>query len=332
MQLMKAIEIVRPGGPEVLTPCERARPQPAPGEMLIAVTASGVNRPDVLQRKGLYPMPPGVSDLPGLEVAGTVAGGDSAELAAAGWALGDRVCALVAGGGYAQYCVAPIGQCLPVPDGLSDVEAAALPETFFTVWQNVFEIAKLRPGETLLVQGGSSGIGVTAIALAKAWGCRVIATAGSDEKCDACLRLGADHAVNYRTQDFVAEVRKLTGERGADVILDMVAGEYIGRELQCVAEDGRIAVIAVQGGAAAQIDAGLLLRKRIALTGSTLRPRSVAYKTLLAQALREQVWPLISKGVVRPVVHQVFDAAQAAQAHALMESSVHVGKIVLRWS
>ena len=300
--------------------------------MLIAVTASGVNRPDVLQRKGLYPMPPGVSDLPGLEVAGTVAGGDPAELAAAGWALGNRVCALVAGGGYAQYCVAPIGQCLPVPDGLSDVEAAALPETFFTVWQNVFEIAKLRPGETLLVQGGSSGIGVTAIALAKAWGCRVIATAGSDEKCEACLRLGADHAVNYRTQDFVAEVRKLTGERGADVILDMVAGEYIGRELQCVAEDGRIAVIAVQGGAAAQIDAGLLLRKRIALTGSTLRPRSIAYKTLLAQALREQVWPLISKGVVRPVIHQVFDAAQAAQAHALMESSVHVGKIVLRWS
>jgi NADPH2:quinone reductase len=300
--------------------------------MLIAVTASGVNRPDVLQRKGLYPMPPGVSDLPGLEVAGTVAGGDPAELAAAGWALGNRVCALVAGGGYAQYCVAPIGQCLPVPDGLSDVEAAALPETFFTVWQNVFEIAKLRPGETLLVQGGSSGIGVTAIALAKAWDCQVIVTAGSDEKCAACLRLGADHAVNYRTQDFVAEVRKLTGERGADVILDMVAGEYIGRELQCVAEDGRIAVIAVQGGAAAQIDAGLLLRKRIALTGSTLRPRSVAYKTLLAKALREQVWPLISKGVVRPVIHQVFDAPQAAQAHALMESSVHVGKIVLRWS
>lgn len=332
MQQMKAIEIVRPGGPEVLTPCERARPRPAPGEMLIAVTASGVNRPDVLQRKGLYPMPPGVSDLPGLEVAGTVAGGDAAELAAAGFALGDRVCALVAGGGYAQYCVAPTGQCLPVPAGLSDVEAAALPETFFTVWQNVFEIAKLKPGETLLVQGGSSGIGVTAIALAKAWGCRVIVTAGSDEKCAACLRLGADHAVNYRTQDFVAEVRRLTGERGADVILDMVAGEYIGRELQCVAEDGRIAVIAVQGGAAAQIDAGLLLRKRIALTGSTLRPRSIAYKTLLAQALREQVWPLVSRGVVRPVIHQVFDAAQAAQAHALMESSAHVGKIVLRWS
>ncbi|MEI8264387.1 MAG: NAD(P)H-quinone oxidoreductase [Betaproteobacteria bacterium] len=329
---MKAIEIVRPGGPEVLTPCERDRPQPAPGEMLIAVSASGVNRPDVLQRKGLYPMPPGVSDLPGLEVAGTVAGGDAAELAAAGWTLGDRVCALVAGGGYAQYCVAPIGQCLPVPAGLSDVEAAALPETFFTVWQNVFDIAKLKPGETLLVQGGSSGIGVTAIALAKAWGCRVIVTAGSDEKCAACLRLGADHAVNYRTQDFVAEVKVLTQGRGADVILDMVAGEYIGRELQCVAEDGRIAVIAVQGGTAAQIDAGLLLRKRIALTGSTLRPRSIAYKTHLAQALREQVWPLVSKGVVRPVIHQVFDAAQAAHAHALMESSVHVGKIVLRWS
>ena len=332
MQQMKAIEIVRPGGPEVLTPCERDRPQPAPGEMLIAVTASGVNRPDVLQRKGLYPMPPGVSDLPGLEVAGTVAGGDAAELAAAGWALGDRVCALVAGGGYAQYCVAPIGQCLPVPAGLSDVEAAAVPETFFTVWQNVFEIAKLQPGETLLVQGGSSGIGVTAMALAKAWGCRVIVTAGSDEKCAACLELGADHAVNYRTQDFVAEVRKLTGERGADVILDMVAGEYIGRELQCVADDGRIAVIAVQGGTAAQIDAGLLLRKRITLSGSTLRPRSVAYKTMLAQALRERVWPLISRGTVRPVIHQVFDAAQAAQAHALMESSTHVGKIVLRWS
>jgi NADPH2:quinone reductase len=332
MQQMKAIEIVRPGGPEVLIPCERDRPQPAPGEMLIAVTASGVNRPDVLQRKGLYPMPPGVSDLPGLEVAGTVAGGDPAELAAAGWALGDRVCALVAGGGYAQYCVAPVGQCLPVPEGLSDVEAAALPETFFTVWQNVFEIAKLQPGETLLVQGGSSGIGVTAIALAKAWGCRVIVTAGSDQKCADCLRLGADHAINYRTQDFVAEVRKLTGERGADVILDMVAGDYIGRELQCVAEDGRIAVIAVQGGTAAQIDAGLLLRKRITLTGSTLRPRSIAYKTMLAQALRERVWPLIGQGAVRPVIHQVFDAVQAAQAHALMESSVHVGKIVLRWS
>jgi NADPH2:quinone reductase len=329
---MKAIEILKPGGPEVLLPCERDLPQPQAGEMLIAVHASGVNRPDVLQRKGLYPMPAGVSDLPGLEVAGVVAGGDPAELAAAGWALGDRVCALVAGGGYAQFCVAPIGQCLPAPANLSDIEAAALPETFFTVWQNVFEIAKLQAGETLLIQGGSSGIGVTALALAKALGCRVIVTAGTDEKCAACVALGADHAINYRTQDFVAEVKALTQGRGADVILDMVAGDYIGRELQCVADDGRIAVIATQGGNSSQIDSGLLLRKRIALTGSTLRPRSIAYKTRLAQALRDRVWPLIEKGVVQPVIHRVFDAADAAQAHALMESSAHVGKIVLRWS
>ena len=329
---MKAIEIVQPGGPEVLRPCERVRPEPAAGELLIAVTASGVNRPDVLQRKGLYPMPPGVSDLPGLEVAGTVVGGDPEELAAAGWALGDRVCALVAGGGYAEYCVAPIGQCLPVPAGLSDVEAAALPETFFTVWQNVFHIAALQPGETLLIQGGSSGIGVTALALAEALGSRVIVTAGSDEKCAACLALGADHAINYRTQDFVAEVKALTQGRGADVILDMVAGDYIARELQCVADDGRIAVIAVQGGTASQIDAGLLLRKRVALTGSTLRPRSIAYKTRLAQDLRQRVWPLIEQGAVKPVIYRVFDAVEAAQAHALMESSTHVGKIVLRWS
>ena len=329
---MKAIEILKPGGPEVLLPCERDLPQPQAGEMLIAVHASGVNRPDVLQRKGLYPMPAGVSDLPGLEVAGVVAGGDPAELAAAGWALGDRVCALVAGGGYAQFCVAPIGQCLPAPANLSDIEAAALPETFFTVWQNVFEIARLQAGETLLIQGGSSGIGVTALALAKALGCRVIVTAGTDEKCAACVALGADHAINYRTQDFVAEVKALTQGRGADVILDMVAGDYIGRELQCVADDGRIAVIATQGGNSSQIDSGLLLRKRIALTGSTLRPRSIAYKTRLAQALRDRVWPLIEKGVVQPVIHRVFDAVDAAQAHALMESSAHVGKIVLRWS
>jgi NADPH2:quinone reductase len=297
----------------------------------VAVRASGVNRPDVLQRKGLYPMPPGVSDLPGLEIAGTVAGGDPAELAAAGWRMGDRVCALVAGGGYAERCVAPIGQCLPVPAGLSDIEAAALPETFFTVWQNVFEIARLQPGETLLVQGGSSGIGVTAIALAKALGSRVIVTAGTDEKCSACVALGADHAINYRTRDFVAEVLQLTGGRGADVILDMVAGDYLGRELRCVADDGRIALIAVQGGTKSEIDAGLVLRKRVALTGSTLRPRPVAYKTMLARALREKVWPLLEDGRVRPVIHRVYPAAQAAAAHALMESSAHVGKIVLQW-
>ncbi len=328
---MKAIEIHQPGGPEVLRACERPDPVPQAGELLIDVAASGVNRPDVLQRKGLYPMPPGVSDLPGLEIAGTVAGGDPAELAAAGLALGDRVCALVAGGGYAQRCVAPIGQCLPVPKGLTDIEAASLPETFFTVWQNVFDIARLEPGETLLVQGGSSGIGVTAIQLAKAIGCRVIVTAGSDDKCAACVQWGADHAVNYRTQDFVAEVKRLTSGKGVNVVLDMVAGDYIGREFECMADDGRIAVIAVQGGTKSAVDAGLLLRKRITLSGSTLRPRPIAYKTRLARELRDRVWPLIESGRIKPAVFRVFPAEQAAQAHALMESSTHVGKIVLQW-
>jgi NADPH2:quinone reductase len=328
---MRAIEITAPGKPDVLQPCERDTPVPRAGELLIAVQASGVNRPDVLQRKGLYPMPPGVSDLPGLEVAGTVAAGAPEDLAAAGLAIGDPVCALVAGGGYAQFCAAPAGQCLPIPRGLSPVEAASLPETFFTVWQNVFDIARLQAGETLLVQGGSSGIGVTAIQLAKAWGAQVIVTAGSDAKCAACLALGADQAINYKTQDFAAEVRRLTAGKGADVILDMVAGDYLGRELACAAEDGRIAVIAVQGGTAAHIDAGLLLRKRIALTGSTLRPRTVAYKTAIALALKTHAWPLIEAGRIKPVIHQVFAAEQAAQAHALMESSTHVGKIVLNW-
>jgi len=329
---IRAIQITAPGGPEVLQPCERPQPEVRPGELLIAVQASGVNRPDVLQRKGLYPVPPGVSDLPGLEVAGTVVGGAAEDLAAAGLALGDAVCALVAGGGYAEFCVAPAGQCLPVPQGLNMVQAGSLPETFFTVWQNVFHIARLQPGETLLVQGGSSGIGVTAIQLAKAFGSQVIVTAGSDEKCAACVALGADYAVNYRTQDFVVETKRVTGGKGADVVLDMVAGEYIGRELQCMAEDGRLALIAVQGGTASAIDAGLLLRKRLAITGSTLRPRSVAYKTQLAQALKEQVWPLIESGRVKPVIHQVFPAALAAEAHSLMESSTHVGKIVLSWT
>jgi NADPH2:quinone reductase len=329
---MHAIEIRQPGGPEVLVPTERPDPVPRAGELLIAVTASGVNRPDVLQRKGLYPMPPGVSDLPGLEVAGTVAGGSAEDLAAAGLKIGDRVCALVAGGGYAQRCVAPAGQCLPVPGGLSDIEAAALPETFFTVWQNVFQNARLKRGETLLVQGGSSGIGVTAIHLAKAFGATVIVTAGSDDKCAACLKQGADHAINYRTQDFVAEVKRITGGRGANVVLDMVAGDYLPREVECTAEDGRIAVIAVQGGTKAALDVGAVLRKRLAIIGSTLRPRSIAYKTVIARELREQVWPLIEAGKVKPVIHTVFAPAQAAQAHALMESSVHVGKIVLDWS
>ena len=310
---------------------QRPDPVPAAGELLIAVKASGINRPDVLQRKGAYPPPPGASDLPGLEVAGVVQGGSEADLAAAGLKIGDRVCALVAGGGYAELCVAPAGQCLPIPAGLSDVEAAALPETFFTVWQNVFHIARLKAGETLLVQGGSSGIGTTAIMLAKAIGATVIVTAGSDDKVAACVKLGADHGINYRTQDFVAEVQRITGGKGADVVLDMVAGDYIGREIECLATDGRLALIAVQGGTKSAIDAGLVLRKRIAIVGSTLRPRSVDYKTVLAQELRATVWPLIEAGRVRPVIHSTFPAAQAAQAHALMESSSHVGKIVLSW-
>ena len=328
---MKAVEITAPGGPEVLRLAERPVPTPAAGELLIGVSASGINRPDVLQRKGLYPMPPGVSDLPGLEIAGTVLAGAPADLAQAGFAIGDRVCALVAGGGYAEQCVAPVGQCLPVPAGFSDVEAASLPETMFTVWQNVFMIARLQAGETLLVQGGSSGIGVTAIQLAKALGATVIVTAGSDDKCTACLALGADHAINYRTQDFVAEARRITEKRGVDVVLDMVAGDYVAREIECLANDGRLAVIAVQGGTSSALDVGAVLRKRLTISGSTLRPRTLAYKTAIAAELRARVWPLLEAGRVKPVIHRVFPAAQAAEAHALMESSTHVGKIVLQW-
>ena len=328
---MKAIEITAYGAPDVLRLTERAVPVAGTGELLIRVAASGVNRPDVLQRKGLYPVPPGASDLPGLEVAGTVADGDASAMAAAGFKVGDRVCALVAGGGYAEWCVAPVGQCLPSPANLSDVEAASLPETFFTVWSNVFDRARLQPGETLLVQGGSSGIGVTAIQLAKAAGATVIVTVGSDEKAAACLALGADHAVNYRSHDFAEEARRLTGGKGVDVILDMVAGAYVARELGCLAEDGRLVIIAVQGGVDAQIDAGLVLRRRLTLTGSTLRPRPLAFKAAIAKALRERAWPWLQSGRVKPVIHQVFPAAQAAQAHTLMESNQHIGKLVLTW-
>jgi NADPH2:quinone reductase len=328
---MKAIAITEFGAPDVLRETEQPDPRPAAGEALIRVRASGVNRPDVLQRKGFYAPPPGASLLPGLEVAGEIVGGDAGELAAAGFKLGDRVCALVAGGGYAQLCVAPISQCLPVPAGFSDVEAASLPETFFTVWSNVFDRGRLQAGETLLVQGGSSGIGVTAIQLGKAFGATVIVTAGDDAKCEACTKLGADHAINYKTQDFAAEVKRLTGGKGADVVLDMVAGSYVAREIDCVADDGRIVIIAVQGGVKAEIDAGAVLRRRLTITGSTLRPRPVAFKARIAQALREQVWPLLGAGRVRPVVHAVLPAAEAAQSHALMESGRHVGKIVLRW-
>ena len=329
---MLAVEIAAFGPPEGLRLVERARPVPGSGELLIRVTASGVNRPDVLQRKGHYAPPAGASDLPGLEVAGVIEAGDAQALAQAGLRVGERVCALVAGGGYAQWCVAPVAQCLPVPAGLTDIEAASLPETFFTVWSNVFDRAGLQAGEVLLVQGGSSGIGVTAIQLARARGATVIVTAGTDDKCMACLKLGADHAINYRAQDFAAEVLRLTAGRGCDVVLDMVAGDYLAREIGCLAEDGRIAIIAVQGGAKATIDAATVLRRRLTITGSTLRPRPVAFKAQIAQALRREVWPLLAAGRIRPVVHGTFAAVDAAAAHALMESNQHVGKIVLTWS
>jgi NADPH:quinone reductase len=329
---MRAIAMTAFGGPEVLAETTRPDPVPAAGEMLVKVSASGINRPDVLQRKGAYAPPPGASDLPGLEIAGTIVGGDATELAAAGFKLGDRVCALVAGGGYAELCAAPIAQCLPSPAGLSDVEAASLPETFFTVWSNVFDRGRLQAGETLLVQGGSSGIGVTAIQLAKAMGAKVIVTAGSDDKVAACVALGADVGINYKTQDFVVEVKAATGGKGADVVLDMVAGDYVAREVQCVADDGRIVIIAVQGGINSGFNAGELLRRRLVITGSTLRPRPIAFKGAIAASLRQQVWPLIEAGRIKPVINRVFPAAQAAQAHALMESSQHVGKIVLDWT
>jgi NADPH2:quinone reductase len=328
---MKAIEITAFGAPDVLRLGERPMPVPGAGELLIRVTASGVNRPDVLQRTGNYPVPPGASDIPGLEVAGVIEQGDESALAQAGLKLGQRVCALVAGGGYAEYCVAPVAQCLPVPGGLSDVQAASLPETFFTVWSNVFDRAHLQPGETLLVQGGSSGIGVTAIQLAKAMDAKVIVTAGSDEKCAACLALGADHAINYKTHDFQLEVKRLTDGQGVNVILDMVAGSYVAKEIECLSEDGRLVIIAVQGGVKSEINAGLVLRRRLTVTGSTLRPRSVAFKAAIASACLQQVWPLLEQGRIRPVIHSTFAAQDASAAHALMESNQHVGKIVLTW-
>jgi NADPH2:quinone reductase len=292
----------------------------------VRVHAAGVNRPDVLQRKGAYAPPPGASDLPGLEIAGEIVGGD---LGGSGWRVGDAVCGLVAGGGYAEQCVVPVPQLLPVPRGLSFAEAAALPETFFTVWSNVFDRARLAPGESLLVQGGTSGIGVAAIQLAVALGHDVYATAGSDDKCRAIEALGAKRGINYREQDFVAEIKSLTGGRGVDVILDMVAGDYIGRELACLAEDGRLVIIAILGGAKAQLDASAVLRRRLTVTGSTLRPRPVAFKGEIAQRLRSVVWPLIEAGRVKPMVHRTFPLEEVAAAHGLMESSQHIGKIVL---
>ena len=328
---MRAVEITAYGAPDVLRLADRADPQAAAGEVLIRVGASGVNRPDVLQRTGNYPVPAGASDIPGLEVAGEIIDGYAQAMASRGLRLGQRVCALVAGGGYAQLCVAPVGQCLPVPAGLSDVQAASLPETFFTVWSNVFDRSRLQAGETLLVQGGSSGIGVTAIQMAKAAGAKVIVTVGNADKVRACLSLGADHAIDYKTQDFVAEVKHLTGGKGVDVILDMVAGSYVAREIDCLAEDGRLAIIAVQGGTQSQFNAGLVLRRRLTITGSTLRPRPVAFKAAIAEQLQRHVWPQIESGAIVPVIYKTFEAAHADQAHALMESNQHIGKIVLTW-
>ena len=323
---MRAIEIIHPGGPEVLTPCERPMPTLKAGEVLIKVHAAGVNRPDVLQRTGNYPVPPGASDIPGLEVAGEIVEGD---LAGSAFKKGDLVCALVQGGGYAEYCAAPIAQCLPVPKGLTALEAASLPETFFTVYSNLFERAKLSGDETLLVQGGSSGIGVTAIQMARALGHRVFATAGSDDKCRACESLGAERGINYRSEDFAEVVKAATSGKGADVILDMVAGDYVAREIDCLADDGRLVVIALLGGATGKIDFGHIMRRRLTITGSTLRPRPVAFKQMVADKLRQRIWPLIESGQIKPVIFQTFPVDQAAQAHALMETSTHVGKIML---
>ena len=324
---MTAIEISEPGGPDVLVPAERGVPEPGPGEVLVAVEAAGVNRPDVMQRQGLYPPPPGASDIPGLEIAGTVAAlGDGVDAPA----IGSRVCALVSGGGYAEYCAAPAPLCLPVPAGFDPIEAAALPETFFTVWTNVFDRARLAEGESLLVHGGSSGIGTTAIQLAKAFGAAVYVTAGSKSKCDACLALGADAAINYREDDFVERVGALTGGRGVDVVLDMVAGDYLPRNLKCLAVEGRLVIIAVQRGPKVErFNVLPVMLRRLTVTGSTLRPRSVEQKAGIAHALHAKVWPLLAAGTVRPVVHARFPLADAAGAHRLMESGEHVGKIVL---
>jgi NADPH2:quinone reductase len=323
---MTAIEITEPGGPDVLVPTTRSVPAPGPGEVLVKVEAAGVNRPDVLQREGNYAPPPGTTDIPGLEVAGTiVAIGDGA----ARWQPGDRVCALVAGGGYAEYCVVPLPQCLRFPRGFDAVRAAALPETYFTVWTNVFDRGRLQAGEAFLVHGGSSGIGTTAIQLAHAFGARVFATAGSAEKCRACEDLGAERGINYRDEDFVEVVRGLTDDKGVDLVLDMVGGDYIQRNISALAVDGRLVQIAFLRGPKAEVNFVPMMVKRLTLTGSTLRPRSVEEKGEIARALEERVWPLLDSGEVAPVIHATFPLAEAAKAHALMDSSAHIGKIIL---
>jgi len=323
---MRCVEIRKPGGPEVLVPAERPAPAPKANEILVKVAAAGVNRPDVLQRLGLYAVPPDASDLPGLEIAGEVAACGGAVTM---WKPGDPVCALTHGGGYAEYCVTPEVQALPVPKGLSMVEAASLPETFFTVWSNVYDRGRLAPGECLLVHGGTSGIGVTALQMAKALGNRVFATAGSDEKCAACVKLGAEQAFNYKTQDFVEGVKQATGGKGVDVILDMAAGDFVPRELKALADEGRLVFIAFLRGPKTELDVNELMRRRLTLTGSTLRPRPVAFKGAIAARLRERVWPLIEAGKIKPVIYKTFALAEAAEAHRLMETNAHVGKLVL---
>jgi len=330
MTTMQAIEITRPGEPDVLQLCERPQPVPATGEVLIKVAAAGVNRPDVAQRMGTYPPPPGASDLPGLEVAGEIVGGDvDSHIRAHGWRIGDKVCALLTGGGYAEYCVAPVQQCLPLPRGLSMVQAAGLPETFFTVWSNVFDRAKLQPGESLLVHGGASGIGTTAIQLATALGSTVYATAGSDERTRAIEALGATRGINYRREDFAEVIHELTNGQGVNVILDMVAGDYTARNIRSLADDGRLVIIAMLGGAKAQIDCWQIMRRRLTLTGSTLRARSVAFKADIAQTLQKTVWPLLEQGRIKPIIHTALPLHQAAKAHAMMQASEHMGKIIL---
>jgi putative PIG3 family NAD(P)H quinone oxidoreductase len=323
---MIAIDPESPGGPEVLIPVERPVPVPAVGELLIRVAAAGVNRPDVMQRRGHYPPPPGAPSIPGLEIAGTVVavgeGGDP-------HLIGQPMCALVSGGGYAQYCAAPAGQCLPVPEALTMIEAAALPETLFTVWTNLFERAYATEGETVLVHGGTSGIGTMAILLGRLFGLTVIVTAGSDEKCGRALEIGAGHAINYKSQDFVEEVKRITGGRGVEVVLDMVGGDYVPRNLACLAADGRHVSIAVQRGLSAEISIVDIMRQRLTLTGSTLRPRSVEFKSMVADELSRVVWPLVEEGRLKPVIDSVFPLEQAAEAHRRMDSGDHVGKIVL---
>jgi putative PIG3 family NAD(P)H quinone oxidoreductase len=324
---MIAIEIPQAGGPEVLVPVERPVPAIGPGDVLVKVGAAGVNRPDVLQRQGRYPPPPGVTDIPGLEVAGTI---EAVGSSVTSWQPGDRVCALVSGGGYAEFCAVPAPQCLPAPRGMDVTHAAALPETTFTVWTNVFERGRLTKGETILIHGGSSGIGTTAIQLAHVLGAHVYATAGSAEKCAACESLGAQKAINYHETDFVSAIKDLTNGRGVDVVLDMVAGDYVQRNIEVLAMNGRLVMIGRQGGVKSEIDVMPILRKRLVLTGSTLRTRSVEEKGALAQSVYQHVWPLFESGAVRVIVHQTFPLLHAAEAHRVMESSVHVGKIVLQ--